>query len=211
MADRWDRPVMQHDTSTVVESAVDLGSDRYRACLDQRFADRVLSRRQCLAAPGVHADAWVDGGRFEILFPTDRPLVSRATYLPCGGDQHLCRIGIGTGAQSVVDIVHRLCRRRHGLVRSNRLLHHGECAVLAWRRAQAQSQAHAVGEMCAMRSGGSMRESSEATAGLIIAYFALALLSVGRTIKIVRPAFKGGYRGRRLAGERRRHQHLQHT
>ena len=62
-----------------------------------------------------------------------------------------------------------------------------------------------------MRSGGSMRESSEATAGLIIAYFALALLSVGRTIKIVRPAFKGGNRGRRLGGECCRHQYLQHT
>ena len=76
---------MQHDTSTVVESTVDFGSDCYRPRLDQRFADRILSRRQCLTVSGLHADARIGDRPFEFYFlQIDRWYLERRIYLAVG-------------------------------------------------------------------------------------------------------------------------------
>jgi len=172
VVDRRHCAVEQYGARLVVGSTVDFGSDRHRTRLDQRFADRILPSRERIAASRLHPNARLaNTDTLESLFLTDRPLVSGATYLSRRGDQHLYRIGFGAGTQPLVDLVHRLCRRRDGLVRGNRLLHHGECAVLAWRRAQAQSQPHAVSEMFAMRGRERLREQSKDTAGLICPAF----------------------------------------
>ena len=50
-----------------------------------------------------------------------------------------------------MDTIHRIRWRRDGLVRGDRLLHHGQRAVLAWGRAEAQSGSHAVGPVRSVR------------------------------------------------------------
>ena len=59
-----------------------------------------------------------------------------------------------------MDTIHRLRWRRDGMVRGDRLLHHGERAVLAWGRTEAQSGPHAIGPMRAVRCVGGMHEQS---------------------------------------------------
>ena len=76
---------MQHDTSTVVESTVDFGSDCYRPRLDQRFADRILSRRQCLTVPGFTPMLGSATGRSKFYFlQIDRWYLERRIYLAVG-------------------------------------------------------------------------------------------------------------------------------
>ena|SRR3974390_1978336 len=91
----------------------------------------------------LHSDAGLVLGE-TLLLSANRSLVSRAPHLHRGGHQYFCCLRPRAGGESMVDAIHDFRRRRHGLVRGDRLLHHGQRALLAWRRTSAQSRRHAV-------------------------------------------------------------------
>src|SRR3974377_2209794 len=79
-----------------------------------------------------------------ILGVTTTGLVSINVALTGFCASTFCKSIAGISSAASTRAIHAFRLRRHGLVRGDRLLHHGQRALLAWRRTSAQSGRHAV-------------------------------------------------------------------
>jgi hypothetical protein len=96
---------------------------------------------------------------------TDRWYLERRIYLA---------VGINISVASVLVLAHSawwmsfivFCRRRDGVVRGDRLLHHGEHAVRTWRRTAVETRSRAFGALRPLRHVARLCEQPSSHAGL---------------------------------------------
>ncbi len=148
---RWGPPQF-HGACALGQSILDSGCHSDWSGLDQCCVHRILPGGQCLAPPGLSADARLKGSdALESVLLADRQMVFGTPDLRDSRGQHNGRIHLVSRLLPLVGSFHRVRGRRNGVVRCDGILRSRKHPTLAWCRTSTEPQAHALGEVRKLR------------------------------------------------------------